>query len=123
MTTPTDLIALATEFDRLLVQARTQLGPDVTALRLHILFNVYMNEGLSQSELLRLLDMTSVTALSRNLADLSTLTSSKRIGPGLLELKFDAMNLRRKTIHLTPKGRKIIKSILTKSKRNSHKLL
>ena len=62
----------------LLVQARTQLGADVTALRLHILLNVYMNEGLSQTELLKILDMTSVTALSRNLADLSLLTSSKR---------------------------------------------
>ncbi|MBL6689471.1 MAG: hypothetical protein ISP91_03670 [Pseudomonadales bacterium] len=119
MNPPNDLAKMAAEFDRLVVQARKLLGPDVTALRLHILLNVYMNEGLSQSELLKTLDMTSVTALSRNLADLSVLTSSKRPGPGLIELRFDSMNLRRKTIHLTSKGKKIIRSLLTNTRRTA----
>jgi DNA-binding MarR family transcriptional regulator len=99
-------------FDRFLVNARKALGPDVTALRLHILLNVYLNEGTNQSKLLTLLDVTSVTALSRNLADMSTLTSSKKPGPGLIELRFDVMNLRQKSIHLTTLGREIIETIL-----------
>ena len=106
------LQACAQLFDNFLVRARKALGPDVTALRLHILINVYLNEGTNQRNLLSVLDMTSVTALSRNLADMSTLTSSKKEGPGLIELRFDMMNLRQKTIHLTPKGRSIITSIL-----------
>ncbi len=108
------LAAIATELDQLLVQARKALGPDVTILRLHILLNVYKNEGLSQNQLLQILDMTSVTALSRNLADLSLLTSGKRPGPGLIELRFDSMNLRRKTIHLTKKGKSVVQMILRK---------
>ncbi len=111
-TSGTELGNVAAGFDQMLVRARKELGPDVTILRLHILLNVYLNEGVSQSELLQILDMTSVTALSRNLADMSLLTSTKRPGPGLIELRFDNMNLRRKTIHLTGQGKSIVKSIL-----------
>jgi DNA-binding MarR family transcriptional regulator len=108
----TDLQASVRLFDQFLVRARKALGPDVTALRLHILLNVYLNEGINQRSLLKLLDVTSVTALSRNLADMSTLTSSKKPGPGLIELRFDLMNLRQKSIHLTSRGRKIIVTIM-----------
>ncbi|MEE4360004.1 MAG: hypothetical protein V2I63_00620 [Pseudomonadales bacterium] len=97
--------------DRLLRSARQALGPDVTVHRLLILVNVYLNEGLSQTELLRQLDGTSVTALSRNLADLTAWTSSKRPGPGLLELRTDPMNLRRKTVHLTEAGHRLIETL------------
>jgi DNA-binding MarR family transcriptional regulator len=92
--------------------ARRELGADVTIQRLLILLNVYSNEGLSQSELLRQLESTSITALSRNIADLSRWTSKKREGPGLLELRVDPMNLRRKTIHLTRKGKRVVSRIL-----------
>ncbi|MFT7218885.1 MAG: DNA-binding MarR family transcriptional regulator [Candidatus Azotimanducaceae bacterium] len=107
-----DLQASVRLFDRFIVRARKALGPDVTVLRLHILLNVYLNEGTNQRNLLKLLDVTSVTALSRNLADMSALTSSKKPGPGLIELRFDLMNLRQKSIHLTPRGRDIVNTIL-----------
>ncbi len=100
-----------TRLDGILRRARRELGPDVTIQRLLILMNVYLHEGLSQSELLDLLDSTSITALSRNIADLSGWTSRKREGPGLLELRSDPMNLRRKTIHLTPKGRRVVRRL------------
>jgi DNA-binding MarR family transcriptional regulator len=94
--------------DRALRFARARLSPDITAQRLLILLNVYFNEGLSQRDLLEMLDSTSITALSRNLADLSTLTTRKVAGPGLLELMSDPMNLRIKRVHLTSKGRKFV---------------
>jgi len=108
---PVDARSLAA-LDGTLRAARRHLGPDVTIQRLLILINVYLSEGLSQSELLQRLDSTSVTALSRNLADLSRLTSRKRPGPGLLELQVDPMNLRRKRVRLTPKGRRVVGRIL-----------
>lgn len=98
--------------DRALRMARRHLGPDVTVQRLLILLAVHRNEGLSQRELLALLESTSVTALSRNLADLSERTSRKTPGPGLLELRVDPMNLRRKTVHLTDSGRTVVDDIL-----------
>lgn len=98
-------------FERLLRSARAELGPDVTLQRVLILLNVFLNEGLSQSELLRVLDATSPAALSRNLADLSAWTSRKQPGPGLLELRPDPMNLRRKSIHLTEAGRRLVARI------------
>jgi len=95
--------------DRALRYARKNLSPDITAQRLHILIAVYFHEGLSQRELMTHLDGTSITALSRNLADLSALTTRKVPGPGLLELRSDPMNLRVKRVFLTRKGRSFVK--------------
>jgi DNA-binding MarR family transcriptional regulator len=94
--------------DRALRYARSKLSPDVTAQRLLILLAVYFHEGLSQRELLKHLDGTSITALSRNLADLSVLTTKKQPGPGLLELRVDPLNLRIKRVFLTRKGKRFV---------------
>lgn len=92
--------------------ARAKLSPDITAQRLLILICVYFNEGLSQRELLVKLDGTSITALSRNLADLSALTTRKQPGPDLLEQRSDPMNLRLRRVYLTSKGRKFVQQWL-----------
>lgn len=97
------------ELDRALRFARARLNPEISAQRLLILLCVYFNEGMSQRELLDKLDSTSIPTLSRNLADLSALTTRKTTGPGLLELRTDPMNLRVKRVHLTPKGRGLIR--------------
>lgn len=101
------------ELDRALRFARARLSPDITAQRLLILIGVYLHEGLSQRELLNHLDSTSITALSRNIADLSALTTRKAPGPGLLELRSDPMNLRVKRVFLTRKGRSFVKQWLS----------
>lgn len=98
--------------DNALRFARKNLSADVTAQRLLILICAYKNQGLSQRELLTKLDSTSITALSRNIADLSSLTTKKLPGPGLLELRSDPMNLRIKRIFLTPKGKRFVKKWL-----------
>jgi len=95
--------------DRALRFARVELSPDVTAQRLLILLAVHFHEGLSQRELLGHLDGTSITALSRNIADLSDMTTKKQPGPGLLELRGDPMNLRIKRVHMTEKGREFVR--------------
>lgn len=100
---------LLEQLDRALRFARARLSPDISAQRLLILLSVYFNEGMSQRELLDELESTSITALSRNLADLSAFTTRKTTGPGLLEMRTDPMNLRIKRVHLTPKGRKLIR--------------
>ena len=99
--------------DRALHFARKKLSSDITAQRLQILLAVYFNEGLSQRELLRFLDMTSITALSRNIADLSVLTTKKLKGPGLLELRVDPLNLRVKRVFLTRKGTRFMERWLS----------
>lgn len=88
--------------------ARDHLAPDITAQRLLILISVGMHEGLSQNELREHLPDTSVTALSRNLADLSYQTSRKTAGPGLVELRPDPANLRKKRIFLTAQGKRFL---------------
>lgn len=97
------------QLETMLRFARAQLSPDVTVQRLLILLCVAQYEGLSQTELLRKLDATSITALSRNLADLSAVTSRKQPGPGLLEQRIDPMSLRTKRVFLTTKGRRFVR--------------
>ena len=101
--------------DRALRFARKNLSPDITAQRLLILRAVYFHEGLSQRELMHHLESTSITALSRNLADLSALTTRKLPGPGLLELRTDPLNLRVKRVYLTPRGRRFVKRWLAET--------
>jgi len=96
------------QLDRALRFARSNLSADITAQRLLILIGVYFHEGLSQRELLKFLDSTSITAMSRNIADLSELTTRKLPGPGLLEQRIDPLNLRVKRVFLTEKGRRFM---------------
>lgn len=98
--------------DRALRFARHKLSPDITVQRLLILIAVYFHEGLSQRELLRHLELTSITALSRNIADLSRITTKKLPGPGLLELRTDPLNLRVKRVFLTTKGKRFMEKLL-----------
>jgi DNA-binding MarR family transcriptional regulator len=105
----TDISIEMQELEKALRFARKNISPDVTAQRLLILIGVYFHEGLSQRELLKFLDSTSITALSRNIADLSSFTTKKLPGPGLLELRVDPLNLRVKRVFLTAKGRRFMK--------------
>ena len=98
--------------DNALRFARSHLSPDVTAQRLLILICVYFNQGLSQRELLTKLDSTSITALSRNLADLSAWTTRKKEGPDLIEMRADPMNLRIKRVYLTGAGEEFVRQLL-----------
>ena len=112
MTKPGQQAETLRALDRALRFARARLSPDITAQRLLILIAVYFNQGLSQRELLQHLDSTSITALSRNLADLSALTTKKLPGPGLLELRTDPLNLRIKRVFLTRKGKSFVRQWL-----------
>lgn len=89
--------------------ARAELSPDISAQRLLILICVFFNEGMSQKELLSKLDSTSITALSRNLAEMSAWTPRKVEGPALVELRPDRMNLRIKRVYLTNKGNRFVR--------------
>jgi len=104
----TSMTAELQQLDKALRFARENLSADITAQRLLILISVYFHEGLSQRELLKFLDSTSITALSRNIADLSALTTKKLQGPSLLELRVDPLNLRVKRVFLTPKGKRFM---------------
>jgi len=116
-----DQLSTLQALDRALRFARARLSPDITAQRLLILVAVYFHEGLSQRELLNHLESTSITALSRNIADLSSLTTKKLPGPGLLELRVDPLNLRVKRVFLTTKGRKFMQQWLAAAGRKTQR--
>ena len=89
--------------------ARDYIAPDITVQRLLVLLHVAAHEGSSQQQLAETMGGISATALSRNLADLSALTSRKSAGPGLIEQRSDPDNLRRKQIYLTEKGHRVLR--------------
>lgn len=95
-----------------LVKARDALGADVSVLRLVILLSVYRDNGMTQSDLLASLPHVSATAMSRNIAELSDRKIRGRRGLGLLKLIPDDENLRRKHVRLTPRGRRLVESLL-----------
>lgn len=88
--------------------ARDAISPDITVQRLLVLLSVADHPGCSQHDLGQRLTGISSTALSRNLADLSALTSRKLPGPNLIRQQPDPTNLRRKQLHLTRKGQRLI---------------
>ena len=53
---------------------------------------------------------TSTT--SRHILDLGAFDRKKNPGYGLVETRIDPMELRRKTVHLTPKGRNLLNQII-----------
>lgn len=68
-------------------------------------------EGESVGEIARRAGFAVSTA-SRHILDLGEFDRMKRPGYGLLETRIDPMELRRKTIHLTPKGRALLNQII-----------
>ena len=95
----TDYLAL---LDRALRFARKNLSPDIPAQRLLLLNAPHF-------------DSTSSTALSRNMADLSAMTTRKVPGPDLLELRTDPLNLRIKRVFLTSRGKRFVRRWLAET--------
>jgi DNA-binding MarR family transcriptional regulator len=70
----------------------------------------HMDGGLCIKDLAKMLDI-STAAASRNVAKLSKVGVKSSTGHGLVEAREDPMYRVRKTIHLTPKGKKVIATL------------
>lgn len=55
----------------------------------------------------------ALSTTSRHILDLGEYDRLKRPGYQLVETKIDPMELRRKTVHLTPKGRNLLNQIIS----------
>lgn len=55
----------------------------------------------------------ALSTTSRHILDLGEYDRAKKPGYKLVETRVDPMELRRKTVHLTPKGRALINQLLT----------
>jgi len=69
-------------------------------------------EGESIGDIARRAGFARATT-SRHILDLGEFDRKKQPGYGLVETKIDPMELRRKTVHLTPKGRHLLNQIIT----------
>lgn len=69
-------------------------------------------EGNSVGDIARRVGFAMSTT-SRHILDLGDFNRKKEPGYGLVETRTDPRELRRKTVHLTPKGKKLLNQIIS----------
>lgn len=107
----TDLIKVS----RFLKEARELIADDVTVQKLDTLVQVLLQpDGIPQADILLKANLTR-TAASKNVADLSSITSRKKAGPNLVESVIDPLNRTSRTIRMTPTGEKKAVAVLKKA--------
>ena len=94
---------------KLLELIRKEVDGEMSLQKLQVLLTALANPtGIDQSTLLKRVDQ-SRAAVSKNVADLSLLTSKKEVGVGLIRSDADPMNLSTRIITPTAKGIKLAK--------------
>ena len=100
---------------RLLAEIRLQVDSEMSVQRLQVLMHCMASpDGVDQQGIPAAVDQ-SRSAVSKNLADLSELTSKKTRGPGLLRSDADPMNLSTRIIRVTQTGRQVWADILRRA--------
>lgn len=100
---------------RILYQALEQfriLHPEMPTQMVMTFLFIAQHEGCSVREIEGALGISQSSA-SRNAAALGNLTAFKKPGYGLVEAKADPMELRRKILRLTPKGKMLMTTLET----------
>lgn len=100
------------QVSRLLKAARAMIADEVTVQKLDTLLQACLHpDGIEQGTLLEKAKL-SRSATSKNVADLSKITSRKTPGPDLLESVIDPMNRVIRTIRVTPNGeREVLRAL------------
>lgn len=94
-------------------RARTLVDESMSVQKLETLLAVASagEAGIDQTSLQQRVKQTRSTC-SKYVHDLGTLTVRKAVGPGLVVVEPDPMNLRTNTVRLTARGRKVVAEIL-----------
>lgn len=87
------------------------VNPTMSIQVVHTLVLVALHEGSSLVEIGRISGFKMAT-ISRNLLDLGTRNRNREPGFGLVETQTDPMELRKKKVTLTPKGRELLRQVL-----------
>lgn len=95
-----------------LFQAFRQLDPTMPLQLAYTFILCATYEGESVGDIARRAGF-AVSTTSRHILDLGEFDRLKRPGYQLVETRIDPMELRRKTIHLTPKGRNLLNQIIS----------
>lgn len=87
------------------------VNPTMSIQVAHTLTLVALHEGASLTEIANLSGF-KMSTISRNLLDLGSRNRKREAGFGLVETNVDPMELRKKIVTLTPKGRGIVHQLL-----------
>jgi DNA-binding MarR family transcriptional regulator len=95
-----------------LFQAFRTLDPTMPLQLAYTFILCAMHEGESIGEIARRAGFATSTT-SRHILDLGEFDRMKRPGYQLVETKIDPLELRKKSVHLTPKGKNLLNQLLS----------
>lgn len=97
----------------LLQRSRSLVNADLTVQQLLVLAAVYAagHEGVEQGALVEQQNLKRAN-VSKIIADLTRLTSTKKAGPDLIQSGFDTRDFRIRIVTCTPKGLQVMREIL-----------
>jgi DNA-binding MarR family transcriptional regulator len=107
---------------------REKIHPEIPAQQLSIFYLVAENEGITQGEISKHLNMPQAT-VSRNVLKLASKLVEDRkgnfvdTGYGLVENRDDIVDPRRNAVYTTPKGQEVLKAIARVVATNCTRLL
>ena len=91
---------------------QTHLDAEVSAQRILTLIGVAENPASPQFELGKVIGSGNASTISRNLNDLSHLTSRRQPGPGYIRQDPDPNSRRRNLVNLTPRGEVLVNGMV-----------
>lgn len=100
---------------KLLRAVRKHIDPDITVQRLQVLLEIAMAGEIDQGALSKRVDQTQ-SAVSKNVANLSDITATKRKGPGLVRRDIDPMRMTNRILSLTDKGKSTLQAVIKDAK-------
>jgi DNA-binding MarR family transcriptional regulator len=96
---------------KFLAASRDLLGQEVTVQKVQVLCEVMLQPGIDQQTLIKRVNQTR-SAVSKNLADWSDVTSTKQPGPGFIESRINPMNRVIRELHPTKRGQKVWEDLI-----------
>lgn len=96
---------------RKFLQAVRAVEPECSVQKLQILVEIMLQPGIDQNTLVRKVDQTR-SAVSKNVADWTDITSKKKPGPGFVESRIDPMNRTGRLLYPTAKGKAVWQQIM-----------
>jgi DNA-binding MarR family transcriptional regulator len=97
-------LTTTTKLRRFLSASREHLGSEATVQKLQVLCEIMLQPGIDQQTLLQRVDQTR-SAVSKNIADWSSITSLKKPGPGFVESRINPMNRVIRELYPTDAGK------------------
>jgi DNA-binding MarR family transcriptional regulator len=87
-----------------------KIDPEMPIQRIEVFLTVARSEGITYYEVSERVDL-ALSSVNRNIRDLGDMNRKGQRGYGLIETRPDPVQTKRKACWLTPKGRRVVRSL------------